>query len=58
MSGIRQVSEVSYDKTRNLRTCAATAKLANGAEPGFSFTTEWEDRKAGTFAVVLQAYKR
>jgi hypothetical protein len=58
VDGIAQVSEVAYDKARDLRTCAGTARLANGAEAGFSYTTEWEDRKAGTFAVLLQDYKR
>jgi hypothetical protein len=45
VSGIEQVSEAGYDKERDLRTCTATAKLANGASAGFSYTTEWEDRK-------------
>ena len=55
---IHGVSETGYDAARDLRSCTAVAKFADGGSATLSYTTEWEDRAGRRFAVMLQPYER
>jgi hypothetical protein len=55
---VEEVRETGYDEARDLRSCAAVAKFADGAQTKVSYTTEWENRDSGKFTVLLQPYEQ
>jgi hypothetical protein len=58
LSSIGDVGEVAYDRARDLRTCAAVARFADGGQAKLAYTTEWDDRRTRSFTVLLQPYSR